>query len=151
MATAAIGAALSFSYLVALGGSGLASVLGERFGVFIPLLIGMCGHVAGTALVVGASSQPAYVTGVQVQAFFFFLIYPFKLGLAALIDPSGRLSTLTVGLVMLGLGIGPMVSEVMVVHWGYPAIAWSVGVTGALGYLILLYTGHGMRARAEMV
>ncbi|MGI9286775.1 MAG: MFS transporter [Pseudomonadales bacterium] len=141
----AIGAALSVSYFMALGGAGLASILGERFGVFIPLLVGMCGHVAGTALVVTAPSPAAYITGVQIQAFFFFLFFPYKLALAALIDPSCRLSTFVSGLVMLGLGVGPIVSGVMVVQWGYISIAWTVGVTVALGYLILLYSARSMR------
>ncbi|MGI9284201.1 MAG: MFS transporter, partial [Pseudomonadales bacterium] len=141
----AIGTALSASYFLALGGAGLASVLGERLGIFTPLLIGMCGHVVGTALVVTAQTPAAYITGVQVQAFSFFLFYPYKLGLAALIDPSGRLSTLASGLVMLGLGVGPMIGGAIVVQWGYISIAWSVGITAALGYLILLYSARSMR------
>jgi predicted MFS family arabinose efflux permease len=142
-----IGLTLAASYLLSLGGSSLASILGDRFGVLKPLLIGMTGHALAVWFVVFASDQTAYLIPLLLQSLFFFLFLPYMLGLAATLDHSGHLSTLAGGVSLLGMGIGPFLSGTLVETWGYATIAYNVVGSVVVGYLLMLLVSRRMHAR----
>jgi|GEM_PF-4021820 len=144
-----IGMTLAASYFLSLGGSSVAGILGDRFGVQKPLLIGMSGHALAVCFVVFAGSQSSYLIPLFPQAFFFFLFLPYMLGLAATLDHSGHLSTLAGGVIMLGLGVGPFISGNLVEAWGYSTIAYSVVCSVVIGYLIMLYASRKILVRTQ--
>lgn len=127
------------SYIVSLGGSSIASIMGDRLGILKPLFIGMLGHAIGVCLVVFASSQTEFIIGLSIQAFFFFMFIPYMLGLAAILDHSGYLSTLTAGTVLFGLGLGPVILGSIIEEKNYSSIAYSVSTSITIGFLIIYF------------
>jgi predicted MFS family arabinose efflux permease len=142
----AIGWVLGGATLMGIGGSVLAGILGLTRGRGGPLLFGYAGCAVSIALVASASGGAAFSVGQLALALTFNFTSPYLMGLAAALDPQGRISAALSGALLIGAGIGPGLAGV-VVEWGaFSALGGvSVLVTGMSAVLLLpvLRSLHG--------
>ena len=142
----AIGWVLGGATLMGIGGSVLAGILGLTRGRGGPLLFGYAGCAVSIALVASASGGAAFSVGQLALALTFNFTSPYLMGLAAALDPQGRISAALSGALLVGAGIGPGLAGV-VVEWGaFAALgAGSVLVTGISAALLVpvLRSLHG--------
>jgi predicted MFS family arabinose efflux permease len=142
----AIGWVLGGAPLMGIGGSVLAGILGLTRGRGGPLLFGYAGCAVSIALVASASGGAAFSVGQLALALTFNFTSPYLMGLAAALDPQGRISAALSGALLIGAGIGPGLAGV-VVEWGaFSALGGvSVLVTGMSAVLLLpvLRSLHG--------
>lgn len=127
-----IGYILSVSYLIAIPGSSLATLIGTRFGSFIPLVAGLTLYAIGALVTMTTQSATAYMFSIFVSAFFYFFSIPYQLGLAAELDETGKLATTAAGVFFIGLGAGPLLGGALVTAGGYSL----VGATSFVGVVI---------------
>ncbi len=132
-----IGFTLSLSYLLALLGSLTTSAIGNRFGMTLPLLIGMCGQSASVATVVFTTDPTYFIGAVCLQSFFYFLFTPFLLGAANKIDPSGKLSAVGMGIIITGLGFAPVLYGILLTNFTTAIIAWCMISSALFAFLSL--------------
>ena len=142
----AIGWVLGGATLMGIGGSVLAGILGLTRGRGGPLLFGYAGCAVSIALVASASGGAAFSVGQLALALTFNFTSPYLMGLAAALDPQGRISAALSGALLVGAGIGPGLAGV-VVEWGaFAALGGvSVLVTGISAVLLVpvLRSLHG--------
>jgi predicted MFS family arabinose efflux permease len=142
----AIGWVLGGATLMGIGGSVLAGILGLTRGRGGPLVFGYAGCAVSIALVASASGGVAFSAGQLALALTFNFTSPYLMGLAAALDPQGRISAALSGALLVGAGIGPGLAGV-VVEWGaFIALGGvSVLVTGISGVLLVpvLRSLHG--------
>lgn len=142
----AIGWVLGGATLMGIGGSVLAGLLGLTRGRGGPLVFGYAGCAVSIALVASASGGVAFSAGQLALALTFNFTSPYLMGLAAALDPQGRISAALSGALLVGAGIGPGLAGV-VVEWGaFIALGGvCVLVTGISGVLLfpVLRSLHG--------
>jgi predicted MFS family arabinose efflux permease len=104
-------------------------LLGSFAAVFlsgrVPRSYAFAGSLAGCAfaclLLSFSTSLAAYTTGIWLFWFMNIFFYCYMLGTAAVLDPSGRLATLTGGIERLSYGAGAWFGGAIVEHAGYSA------------------------------
>lgn len=143
----AIGWVLGGATLMGIGGSVLAGILGLTRGRGGPLAFGYAGCAVSIALVASASGGAIFSVGQLALALTFNFTSPYLMGLAAALDPQGRIAAGLSGALLVGAGIGPGLAGV-VVEWGtFAALGGvSVLVTG-LSAVLLLPVLRSMRRR----
>lgn len=126
----AISRILSLAFVFSLLGPIGAQLVGDRFGRLLPILISILGLIA-VALALGFS-QDARVF--EYVCYFFYAIFSlaviYSTGLAAAIDPSGRLAASVPGFRMMGTAIGPLIASFAIMDGDYRGL----GVVAALFY-----------------
>jgi len=139
LSIAFVGTVLAVGAIVAPAGSGLAHVIGTRFGSTIPVAISLL-SMAGFILLLGrAQGEVAFTTAVIAVSFLFLFVMPYLLGALSVLDPSGRLPAsssafLTAG-IFFGAGTGGMI-----VSQGFAVLTQVsfaiILLSGALIYLV---------------
>jgi predicted MFS family arabinose efflux permease len=119
-----VGLALGAATVAGLLGAGLALWLGQRWGRFLPIALGL--GVASAARLAMVTKQVAAVYGATqiVLGMTFFFILPFLMGAAAGLDRSGRWSAAAAGSIAIGAAVGPGLAGWLADGWGYPALGW---------------------------
>jgi predicted MFS family arabinose efflux permease len=142
---AAVAGALSFSLLSSIVGALSASALGRRIRVDASLMAGTALIVAAAALATHADEAGAFFLAIALFGFGWNFIPPFQLGIAADIDPSGRLVVLNIALVKLGYAVGAASGGLLAARGGYElhAVAASTCYIAAL-LTALLARNHSL-------
>jgi predicted MFS family arabinose efflux permease len=135
----AIGGLLSVAYLTAVPGSALATWLGERWGNIKPIVIGLLGHIIAILLACYSDNTHIFYAAVIAQTFFYFFSIPYQLSIAAHLDSSGRLASISAAVFFFGLACGPILGGWLIENWGYQGIAISVVTFTTLGIVIIAY------------
>ncbi len=106
LAAAAVGNALSASLIASVIGAVCASWAARWWPPKLSLLLGSIVIAGATLLVVTPSPSTAFYVGVVIFGFGWNFLPSFQLGVAAALDPSGRLAVLNIALVKLGYALG---------------------------------------------
>lgn len=137
---------LSFAnVLLLLGVSGTAWA-GARYGRYGPLFVLTSVNAASIAVIALVPNETVYFAANVVQAVTNISSVVYQLGIAAQIDRSGRLPAMAMGLLTLGIGVGPSAAGLLTTHYG----AASVGPFALVLNLVALglYGVVGLRMRA---
>ncbi len=123
-----IGLVLGVTTAVGLPASLFVSWLGERIGLFWPVVIGAVFGVASAAmLLLPQFGLPGYWVAMGVFSLVWSFVYPFLLSLFMKLDPLGRLTVATQPIRMaLNVGLTAMTTAATA-WWGLPAVAWLAG------------------------
>jgi predicted MFS family arabinose efflux permease len=126
---------LSAGVFVGLIGTSATAFLGRRVSRPLVLIVGVAGSALSCLLIGYAWDLAAYATGMFVSWIFAMFTYSYLLGTAALLDPSGRLGTLSGGCDRLGYAAGTAIAGLLVKHFSYSsagAFGFAACVFGAL-------------------
>lgn len=122
-----IGFLLSSQAFVGLLGPLFAILIGDRFGLKIPILIGIALTGAVTYFVISAGAFSAlYPFAVMGIAITYFFVLPYITSLAAALDSQGRLVAALGGFMIAGAAIAPASTGYFIDTLGYAAVRWIV-------------------------
>jgi predicted MFS family arabinose efflux permease len=123
-----IGLILGAASLSGTLGALAAAFLGADRGRALPLLAGYVGVIVAIGLVTGGARAEAFAAGQVVFAFFYFFVSPYVMGVAAALDPHGRVASALSGGLLVGAGLGPAAGGVLVERFDFVTL----GVAGTL-------------------
>ena len=123
-----IGLVLAVTTALGLPASLFVAWLGERMGLFWPVVVGaVFGLASATLLLLPQFGLPGYWAAMGVFSLVWSFVYPFLLALFMKIDPLGRLTVATQPIRMaLNVGLTAMTTAATA-WWGLPAVAWLAG------------------------
>ena len=138
LSIAFIGTVLAVGAAVAPVGSGLAHVVGTRFGITTPTAISLF-SIAGCMLVLGqAQGTIPFVAAIIAKAILLLFLLPYVMGALSVLDPSGRLAAASPAFFTVGIAFGPGTGG-MIISQGFAVLAWaSFGIILVGGALICL-------------
>ncbi len=130
------GSVLGMAGLLALVGAAISAVIGTRFGRLIPLIIGLSINTI-MPYMISQTDSPMVFTICQVgyhMALFFTV--PYLFGMAAQLDPQGRLMAVAGGSLTLGGACGPGIGGVLIAWGGYKALGGFILVSMTLASVL---------------
>ena len=124
--------------LTGVGAPIVAGLLGRRLGLFIPIIGATLLSAIGSFWFVHVGAAWDYASAAVLMTVALFFAYPFMLGLAAELDPKGRLAAAMPGFHAVGSALGPAVAAAILGETGsYVTVGWfAAGVTLACGVVI---------------
>lgn len=131
-----IGMILGATGILALSGAGAAAILGTRFSRMKPMMIGLVLN-AVLAFWISQTSDPLVFAVVEIvyHAFLFFTA-PYLFGLAAELDPSGRIVASAGGALLFGGALGPVIGGQLIAIAGFTAIGFFILASVAVVMLL---------------
>lgn len=128
-----LGLLFSLQAFVGLTGPLLVTLIGSRFGLSKPVIIGiLMSGGSSLAYVLGEASIVMYTIGVMTIAFTYFYTLAYLTSLAASLDREGRVVAACGSFLTLGIAIGPAVSGTLIAMGGYVLTGWAIAITVAL-------------------
>jgi predicted MFS family arabinose efflux permease len=123
--TAEVGGILSLQAFIGLLGPIIATIIGFKYGVKRPLLLGLIFAGLTTYAVILSVEVPYLFEGAVLfwTAGYFFAI-SYMTAYAATLDPDGRVVAATGSAMVLGVAIGPALSGFLIIYGGYALCAW---------------------------
>lgn len=123
--TAEVGGILSLQAFIGLLGPIIATIIGFKYGVKRPLLLGLIFAGLTTYAVILSVEFPYLFEGAVLfwTAGYFFAI-SYMTAYAATLDPNGRVVAATGSALVLGVAIGPALSGFLIIYGGYALGAW---------------------------
>ena len=109
-------------------------------------------HGALTYTAMNASSYPWFAVAAGSFVFFIIFGHTFMFGLISRLDPTGRASSSTPAMLMIGSAIGPVVGGTIVKALGYPTLGVVTALlafAGALCFVIIAITRFGAVANGR--
>ncbi|MCL4183132.1 MAG: MFS transporter [Burkholderiaceae bacterium] len=135
----ALGLLFSLQAFVGLVGPLLAALIGGRFGLGKPVVIGilLTGAVS-LGYVLGEHSVAMYTVSVMLIAMTYFYALAYLTALAAALDRQGRIAAAAGSFLTLGIAVGPAVSGMLVASGGYTYVGWGIALIVLLTLLFAL-------------
>lgn len=125
----ALGVLFSLQAFVGLVGPLAAAVIGKRFGMSTPVIIGILGTGATSlGFVLGEASREMYTVAVMMICVTYFYALSYLTALAASLDREGRIVAASGSFLSLGLAVGPAMSGLLITAGGYTLAAWGIAV-----------------------
>lgn len=120
----AVSWSLGTASILAMGGPLLAALLGDRFGILVPLTAGLVLEGCSALLVVYATGPISYSAGLVLLLISIGFLYPYFLGVLARLDEHGSWTTLSGTVVSFAMAVGPVISGLVAAHAGYITVGW---------------------------
>ncbi len=146
--TSEMGMILALQAFIALIGPLIVAKVGTKFGITIPVLIGIIGHGSITLGYLMASDSKFFYTAIVLMnatAYFYALAY--LTGLAASLDKEGRVVAATGSFIALGIAVGPAFAGQLIDLGGYGLAAWSIIIVVALTVIAAIPPLKAARAK----
>ncbi|MEV6108057.1 MFS transporter [Streptomyces sp. NPDC051940] len=147
LSSGAAGAVLSVGYIGGIVTSALAAWLGNRWGRWTPVALGMVLQAAASVVVLSGPGATVAGAALIAQSATLFFGIPYLLALNAEADASGRFSNIGVGLFFLSLAVGPFVGGLLLDAFGYAGVAVAVVVGTVAGLIALAPVTRALAAR----
>ncbi len=125
-------------------GAAVSALVGERFGVVLPIATGLPILGACYLAVTFASAPPVYITAQLMVLFFFGFTIPYLLGFNGSLDPKGRVMVAASGAMLVGMAIGPAVSGAIIVAAGFKAVGACIVVMIAVCLTLFMCAARGI-------
>lgn len=142
-----VGSILGIAGLAAILGAGIAAIVGTRFGRLTPMLLGL---VINTVIpfIISQTSNSLVFTVCQISYHLgLFFTVPYLFGMAAKLDPKGRLMAVGGGALVLGGATGPGAAGLLISWGGYYALGGFIIVSMTLVTIMaVLMNAHIERA-----
>lgn len=148
----ALGMLFSLQAFIGLLGPLAAAIIGKRFGISIPVILGViiCGS-ATIGYVMGEASKELYTVAVLMNAAAYFYALAYLTALAASLDREGRIVAAASSFLTLGVAVGPALSGTLIASGGYELTAIAVGVTVILTVICLFIPIAKAKERHEHI
>ena len=151
MTPAAYGQAFAAGSVLALVGPVAAERLGTRAGRLPPLVLSCVLLGSSGWLATHATTPALFFLGISTSSAALLFGMPYLLGLAAMIDRTGRVAGASRGFNNIGSAMAPaLAGGILGITGAYSSIGWTsvIAATAALG-LVLLCSRHATQAAAE--
>ena len=149
--TSEMGIILALQAFIALLGPLVVAKVGNKFGITIPVLIGIIGHGMITLGYLMASDSKFFYTAIVLMnatAYFYALAY--LTGLAASLDKEGRVVAATGSFIALGIAVGPAFAGQLINLGGYSLAAWSIIIIVILTVITVIAPLKAARAKESL-
>ena len=149
--TSEMGMILALQAFIALLGPLIVAKVGNKFGITIPVLIGIIGHGMITLGYLMASDSKFFYTAIVLMnatAYFYALAY--LTGLAASLDKEGRVVAATGSFIALGIAVGPAFAGQLINLGGYSLAAWSIIIIIVLTVIAVIPPLKTARAKERL-
>jgi len=139
-----IGMLLSAQAVLGISGPMIASIIGSRFGLKIPLAIGIAtsGLVYFVMLLL-PTSKVAYTTSAMFIGCTYFYTLSYLTALAAELDSQGRIVAASGGFLSAGVALGPLVGGYLIEQFGYGVTSWAIL---GMAVLTLVFAASSLRS-----
>jgi predicted MFS family arabinose efflux permease len=108
------GEVLALAGVASMLGAVTAITVGDRFGRVAPILLSIIGaSTALSALLIAPQSKAAFLLAVPAFFFCWASVYPYLMGFASRLDPSGRVNGLFFTLSLAGFAAGPAIGGML--------------------------------------
>jgi MFS family permease len=114
--------AISASFFAAGVGSIIAALIGTRYGRMLPFLIAVISSILAAFMLWLSHSPTMYFAAVLLYAAAWNLGGPYRMGLAAKADVSGRFTTLIPAMQTLGAAIGPALAGLLIIDSNFTRV-----------------------------
>jgi predicted MFS family arabinose efflux permease len=145
MSPEAVGTMLSVCFGLGIASTAAAAVIARRFGLVLPLSIGLV--VEGlSCLAITTASTPGWLWGAVALNFLAWnFLYPYLFGLGAAIDPLGRLSTAVGAVYLLGSAAAAGVGGFLLSLFGsYSAVGFVSLLLTVIGAVLAAFTARNV-------
>lgn len=142
--TGVLFAALSVSGAL---GAGLAGLLGARYGLVGPLLLGTVLHALAIVLAVETANRWLFVAGAMGEGFTYMYLLAYQLAVAANLDPNGRWAAAASGAMIGSTGFGPYLGGALITAYGFSALSSLMAVTTVVAVGAFAWVGGRLRRR----
>lgn len=136
---AQVGKLLSVQAMVGITGPVIASLLGSRWGLARPVVLGIV--AAGATyyfMLLFPGSSVVYTTSVLFLAGTYYFTQSYLIALAAELDRQGRIVAAAGGFLSAGAAIGPVLGGYLIDNYGYVGTSWASLVMIAVTVLLAL-------------
>lgn len=123
LSLAEIGRAFGLASIAGLLGALLAAALGTRFGRTIPQLLALGLSVLAALMIIVSGSVLSFTVSACLIAFTWFYGVPYLAGLAAAVEPAGRLAGELSAMMSAGSALGPFVAA-SIVGASFSPVGW---------------------------
>lgn len=139
-----LGSLFSVQAVIGIVGPLIASVIGSRLGLRVPVILGICftGLVTFTILQSSGAKLPYTIAVLGISGTYFYAL-TYLTALAAELDTEGRVVAASGGFLVAGVAAGPAVSGFLIVQGGYNLSSW---VNVAIVMLTLVLVSVPLRA-----
>ncbi|KAF4559681.1 MFS transporter [Pseudomonas sp. CES] len=142
-----LGRLFALQSVLGLIGPVLASLVGRRFGIAMPVIFGIVSTgMVGMGYVLGEHSRLTYTVSVMLISTTYFYALAYLTGLAASLDRDGRIAAASGSFLTLGIAVGPTFSGLLAEHGGFPTVGWGIGLA-MLATLIAVAVPLGVSRR----
>ncbi len=142
-----IGFVLGGALVCGVLGAAVSAVVGERFGVVLPIATSLPVLGASYLAVTHAPSPPVYVVAQLLVLFVFGFTIPYLLGFNGSLDPKGRVMVAASGAMLVGMAVGPAASGAVIVTAGFKAVGALIVVMITLCLTLFLLAARGVGSR----
>ena len=111
------------------------------------ILFGLVLFGATSYGITNSTTIPVYTGSIILYWFVYLFLYPLLFSASAELDRSGRLATITGGLLWLAVGIGPAVGGLIVSRYTYDMIGWFSFFCCVLALPCFFWVGRYLEAR----
>ena len=140
---AAIGGVLSLAVLLGGAGSFLAGALSDRFGKRAPLLFALLVYLLAMALFAFGSQFRVYASAVNLFFFAWLFALPYLVSAIAVLDGSGRATSLVTACLAFGSMLGPAGGGEILERGGFGLLCLVGAVATCAAYAIVLTAVRG--------
>jgi len=138
--TQEVGDLLSLQAMLGILGPIIATVIGSRFGLKVPVIVAVITSGLITVLILfSTQSQHLYLFSVSLISITYFYALSYLTALAAELDAKGRIVAASGGLLIAGSAVAPVLSGYLIVEGGYELMSWvALGVLGLTLICVLI-------------
>ena len=144
-----IGLILGIGTAAGVVGAYSASWAYNHLGRINSILIGLVLSGATSYGITNSTTIPVYTGSIILYWFIYLFLYPLLFSAAAELDRSGRLATITGGLLWLAVGIGPAVGGLIASRYTYDIIGWFSLFCCVLAVPFFFWVGRYLETRHE--
>lgn len=149
-----IGLALTGTAASGLIGAAIASTLGRRLGRVLPYMGGLAMAASGVFTTYSADGAVQYFVGLALWGGGFFIAFPYKMGVMAMLDVEGRWVALSTGITMVAVAAAPSVLGGVIDSMGFSGVQMLspslMSITILLGGLAVFAAGRFEKNRENI-
>ena len=129
---------LTLSQVAGVAGALLPALVGNRYGRWRPLTIGIVGGAVCLLFLIGQFQYLPFIFWVCLYNFFWNMTHPYLLGSMASFDRRGRVVVLAIAAQMLGLAVGPALGASVIAPGQYASVNYIAIVMFAFSWVCIL-------------
>jgi predicted MFS family arabinose efflux permease len=140
-----VGNLLSLQAALGISGALLVAVMGSRFGLKVPLLIGIiCSGLVYFVILVAPESKLIYTIAALFIAFTYLYTLAYLTAFAATLDSKGRVVAAAGGFISAGVAFGSYVGGYLIETYGYAVTSWAILGMTLLTFIFVSYAIKSM-------